>query len=148
MQTRSGCSWCSHRSNDAKQIPATPRRSLIQTSVKPASYAGHRALTSRTDTKTIPSIPEIQRGDGAGILRSCDFFRPSRQIHAASHLTGESYSRTFVSLCELDSKNRPFLGLATMSVANVIPHDDGILQVVGAIQWNSDIKVRASVFWQ
>ena len=53
-----------------------------------------------------------------------------------------------MSLCELDSKNRPFLGLATMSVANVIPHDDGILQVVGAIQWNSDIKVRASVFWQ
>ncbi|CAL9310059.1 MULTISPECIES: hypothetical protein [unclassified Streptomyces] len=79
------------------------------------------------------------------------FIFPARGVFARRLVCGptlKSYSRAFVSLCEVDGNNRPFRGLATMSVANIVPHDDGILEIVGAIQWNSDIRIRASVFWQ
>ena len=56
-------------------------------------------------------------------------------------------SKAFASICELDSSGNPFMGLATMHVSNVIPFDDGTLEVVGHIQWNSNIQVRLSVFW-
>ncbi|MFC4611509.1 hypothetical protein ACFO9E_27515 [Streptomyces maoxianensis] len=61
--------------------------------------------------------------------------------------TLKSNSRAFASICELDSSGKPFMGQATMHVSNVIPLDDGNLEVVGHVQWNSNISLRLSVFW-
>ncbi|WP_371666961.1 hypothetical protein OG985_04735 [Streptomyces sp. NBC_00289] len=95
--------------------------------------------------------PGNEAGGEQRIVDYTTFFFPAHGVFARRLICGptlKSYSRAFVSLCEVDGNNVPFRGLATMSVANVVPHDDGILEIVGSIQWNSDIKVRASVLWQ
>ncbi|MER5386259.1 hypothetical protein ABT040_39490 [Streptomyces sp. NPDC002688] len=95
--------------------------------------------------------PEGKADGEQRIVDYTTFFFPAHGVFARRLICGptlKSYSRAFVSLCEVDGNNVPFRGLATMSVANVVPHDDGILELVGSIQWNSDIKVRASVLWQ
>jgi len=60
-----------------------------------------------------------------------------------------AYSRVFVSISEIgvfDGRWKPFMGLASAEVHNVVPHDDGIVIVRGYIGWDSDINVRLSVF--
>jgi hypothetical protein len=66
-------------------------------------------------------------------------------------LTGfvNSRSGVFVSISEIglfDGEWKPFMGLASMEVQNVVPHDDGIVIVRGAIGWDRDLNVRLSVF--
>jgi hypothetical protein len=66
-------------------------------------------------------------------------------------LTGivNAYSRVFVSISEIgifDGQWKPFMGLASAEVHNVVPHDNGIVIVRGYIGWDSDINVRLSVF--
>ena len=95
--------------------------------------------------------PDGESGGEQQIVDYTTFFFPAHGVFARRLVCGptlKSYSRAVVSLCEVDGNNVPFRGLATMSVGNVVPHDDGILEIVGSIQWNSDIKVRASVLWQ
>jgi len=44
-----------------------------------------------------------------------------------------------------DGTQVPFMGLASMDVDNVVPHDDGILIVRGAIGWDSDLNARLNI---
>jgi hypothetical protein len=65
-------------------------------------------------------------------------------------LTGfvNSRSRVFVSISEIGvfgGQWKPFMGLASCQVHNVVPHDDGIVIVRGHIGWERDINVRLSV---
>jgi hypothetical protein len=39
----------------------------------------------------------------------------------------------------------PFIGLATMSVDNVVPHNDGTLIVRGGIGWDTDLNARLHI---
>ena len=66
-------------------------------------------------------------------------------------LTGtvNAMSVVMVSISEIgvfDGQWKPFQGLASMVVHNVVPHDDGTVIVRGEIGWDSDINVRLSVF--
>jgi hypothetical protein len=59
-----------------------------------------------------------------------------------------SRSRVFVSISEIGvfgGQWKPFMGLASCQVHNVVPHDDGIVIVRGHIGWDRDINVRISV---
>jgi hypothetical protein len=61
---------------------------------------------------------------------------------------GNSRSRVFVSISEIGlfgGQWKPFMGLASCEVHNVVPHDDGIVTVRGQIGWERDINVRLSV---
>jgi hypothetical protein len=66
-------------------------------------------------------------------------------------LTGyvNSKSCVFVSISEIaviGGEWKPHMGLASMEVHNVVPHDDGIVIVRGHIGWDRDLNVRLSVF--
>jgi hypothetical protein len=66
-------------------------------------------------------------------------------------LTGivNSSSAVFVSISEIGvfgGEWKPFMGLASMEVHNVVPHDDGTVIVRGHIGWDRDVNVRLSVF--
>jgi hypothetical protein len=41
---------------------------------------------------------------------------------------------------------KPFTGLASCQVHNIVLHDDGIVIVRGHIGWDHDINVRLSIF--
>ncbi len=65
-------------------------------------------------------------------------------------LTGavNARSRVFVSISEIGvfgGQWKPFMGLASCEVHNVVPHDDGIVTVRGHIGWDRDVNVRLSV---
>ncbi len=78
-------------------------------------------------------------------------FRDRQGFERRLNLAGtvNSNSRVFVSACELGvfgGQVKPFQGLASIEVHNVVPHDDGIVVVRGHIGWDSDVNVRLSVF--
>lgn len=52
----------------------------------------------------------------------------------------------FASICEVNSNNVPILGSAICRIDNVVPQDNGILLVRGDVKFDTDIKVRVSVF--
>lgn len=59
-----------------------------------------------------------------------------------------SRSRVFISISEIGvfgGQWKPFMGLASMEIHNVVPHDDGTVIVRGHIGWDRDINVRLSV---
>ena len=53
-----------------------------------------------------------------------------------------------VSICELGGQplDYPFIGAATMTVLNVAPTDDGVVNVRFEIQWPSVLQWRATFF--
>lgn len=58
------------------------------------------------------------------------------------------HSRVEVSICELGGQplDFPFVGAATMTVLNVAPTDDGVVNVRFEIQWDSVLQWRATFF--
>ena len=58
------------------------------------------------------------------------------------------HSRVEVSICELGGQplDYPFIGAATMTVLNVAPTDDGVVNVRFEIQWPSVLQWRATFF--
>jgi len=58
------------------------------------------------------------------------------------------HSRVEVSVCELGGQplDYPFIGAATMTVLNVAPTDDGVVNVRFEIQWSSVLQWRATFF--
>jgi hypothetical protein len=58
------------------------------------------------------------------------------------------HSRVEVSICELGGQplDYPFIGAATMTVLNVVPTDDGVVNVRFEIQWKSVLQWRATFF--
>jgi hypothetical protein len=58
------------------------------------------------------------------------------------------HSHVEVSICELGGQplDYPFIGAATMTVLNVVPTDDGVVNVRFEIQWQSVLQWRATFF--
>jgi len=59
-----------------------------------------------------------------------------------------SWSKVFVSICEISivgGQVKPILGDATMHVYNVVPQDDGTIQVRGFVDFGEPLNVRLSV---
>lgn len=59
-----------------------------------------------------------------------------------------SSSRVLVSITEIGifgGQVKPFQGAATMTIHNVVPHDDGIVIVRGNTGWGSPLNIRLSV---
>jgi hypothetical protein len=77
-------------------------------------------------------------------------FAGHRGFEKRLDLTGvvNSRSRVFVSISEVgvfDGQWKPFQGLASCVIHNIVPHDDGTVIVRGEIGWDHDINVRLSV---
>ena len=51
-------------------------------------------------------------------------------------------SQVAVSVCERDTNSVPFLGSARMSVANVVPRNDGSVDVRWQVDWPQQLPVR------
>ena len=66
-----------------------------------------------------------------------------REIRGVLH---NSNNVAFASICEVNSNNVPILGAAICRIDNVVPQDNGILLVRGDVKFDTDIKVRVSVF--
>ena len=56
------------------------------------------------------------------------------------------FNIAFASICEVDGNGVPVLGSAICRIDNVVPQDSGKLLVRGDVNWNTDIRVRVSVF--
>jgi hypothetical protein len=56
-----------------------------------------------------------------------------------------SVSQIAVSITELDSSGRPFIGDAAMEVFNVAPNDDNTLIVRGHVHWDRALQVRLNL---
>jgi hypothetical protein len=103
--------------------------------------------------RTVEPVLEASDVDTAGLRSAATSFSFSdhhgfeRRLNMAGRVN--SSSKVFISICELGvfgGQVKPFQGLASMEVHNVVPHDDGIVIVRGFIGWDSDINVRLSVF--
>jgi hypothetical protein len=68
------------------------------------------------------------------VQRNIGFADPRVQVN--------SQSQVAVSICELTEQGVPFLGLANMSILNVIPHDDGTVDVRWNVAWSDLLRVR------
>jgi hypothetical protein len=105
-----------------------------------ASFSVEAALApTELDTKPTP------RAVGTFSIRDHHGFE--RRLNMGTAVNANS--KVYVSACELGvfgGQVKPFQGLASMEVHNVVPHDDGIVIVRGYIGWDTDINVRLNVF--
>jgi hypothetical protein len=62
------------------------------------------------------------------------------------------HSHVLANICEVSKPEGepeadfPFMGNATMSIHNIVPHDDGTLSVRVEVDWPSPIDVRIQFF--
>jgi len=112
---------------------AEPLEGVSGFSVEPALTP-----TTREDDVRVVNLVQFQFRDHHGFEKRL----------VCGHLVN-SNSRVFVSICEVGvfgNQWKPFQGLASMEVHNVVPHDDGIVIVRGHIGWDADLNVRLNVF--
>ncbi len=73
------------------------------------------------------------------------------RVHLHGFPEGEISGATavFVSVCELGFfppvVNAPFIGAARMLVGNIAPHDDGTIDVLVTVEWDSDLTIGLEV---
>lgn len=120
-------------STDRDQAALTPED--VARSVEQPLQAVARDV--ETDDLRIIDVTWFQFADHEGFERRLD-------------LTGfvNARSRVFASISEIGvfgGEWKPFMGLASCQVHNIVPHDDGIVIVRGHIGWEHDINVRLSV---
>ncbi|QXJ24705.1 hypothetical protein AGRA3207_006082 [Actinomadura graeca] len=56
-------------------------------------------------------------------------------------------TRVVVSIVEVDANNVPFIGSARMTIHNVRPYQGGV-HVWANIEWDSNLRVRATFQWE
>ncbi|MEV3926896.1 hypothetical protein [Actinomadura coerulea] len=56
-------------------------------------------------------------------------------------------TRVTASIVEIDNAGVPFIGSARMTIHNVRPYQGGA-QVWANIEWNANLRVRVSYFWE
>ncbi len=66
----------------------------------------------------------------------------ARTIGFPAPVIVNSFSQVAVSVCELGADNVPFLGNAEMSILNVVPHDDGTVDLRWHVGWDEKLPVR------
>jgi hypothetical protein len=79
---------------------------------------------------------------------------PTNELSTAFHSGRTSHSRVEPPLQAVAREGgedevpeiKPFTGLASCQVHNIVLHDDGIVIVRGHIGWDHDINVRLSIF--
>ncbi|ARW08219.1 hypothetical protein S101359_03240 [Bacillus atrophaeus] len=123
--------------------------------VHPSSIQQHQVppypqTSSGKVSRSVEPPLEPEAHDDGRIVDCTKFFFSGHQFFEKRLLMRgcgvNSNSGVFVSITEVDGNNKPFQGAASMEVFNVVPHDDGTVIVRGRIWWDSDIRVRLSVF--
>ncbi|WP_141585752.1 hypothetical protein [Actinomadura sp. WMMA1423] len=91
-------------------------------------------VDSERSARVVFSATAIFTAHGQVILNAdSDLFRPSTRVTA--------------SIVEVDNADAPFIGAARMTIHNVRPYQGGV-QVWANIEWNTDLRVRISYFWE
>ena len=118
---------------------------------KPAETRGDDSPEVGSGWSAEPALAPETREDDVRAQSFSFSFRDHHGYERRLNLAGvvNANSRVFVSICELGvfgGQVKPFMGLASMEVHNVVPHDDGIVIVRGSIGWDADVNARLSVF--
>jgi len=124
---------------------------MSSTSAEPPEGGSPEGMEGVSGFSVEPALAPAAREEDVRAGSFTFGFRDHHGFERRLNLAGtvNSNSRVFVSICEVGifgGQVKPFQGLASMEVHNVVPHDDGIVIVRGHIGWDADVNARLSVF--